>query len=94
MSTETKEAERMGMHAIAAAAARSAAVANGLARGVFIGCSRPSVHSTRLAISAGRRPGQRLLASRSAASASGAGMVSSSISQIRSAPPARASASP
>ena len=54
---ETKDADRIGTQPTAAAAARSAAVAPGLARGVFIGWSRPSVHTTRLAST--RRPARR-----------------------------------
>ena len=47
----------MGRQPAVAAAARSCLLTNGLIRGVFIGCGRPSVHTTRLAISAGGVPG-------------------------------------
>jgi hypothetical protein len=79
---------------VTAAARRAAPLASGLARGVFIGCARPSVQTTRLATSAGGAPGWRARASSSAASAPGSGTVSSSISHTRSAPSRRASASP
>ena len=47
----------MGRQPAAAAAASSDLVAKGFVRGVFIGCGWPSVHSTRLAITAGCGPG-------------------------------------
>ena len=50
---ETNDAERTGIASTAAAAAFSARLAPGLRRGVFIGWSRPSVHTTRLASTAG-----------------------------------------
>ena len=84
----------MGWHPAAAAARRCARVANGLTRGVFIGCGRPSVHTTRLATRTGGAAGRWARAASSACRAVGSGTVSSSISQIRSAPSARASAMP
>ncbi len=53
--TETNEADRIGTQPTASAAARSARDAPGLGRGVFIGWSRPSVQTTLLASTAGRR---------------------------------------
>ena len=84
----------MGRQPAAAAASRSLLLANGFIRGVFIGCGRPSVHTTRLAISAGGPPGWSARASSMARRAPGSGTVSSSISQTRSASPASASARP
>ena len=89
---ETNDAERIGMQPTAAAAASSAADAPGLVRGVFIGWSRPSVQTTRLARTLGRcagagpsRPAPYDVQARPSASAAvGVGTVSSSRSQTRS----------
>jgi len=53
--TETNDAERIGIARTPSAAATCRREAPGLRRGVFIGWSRPSVHTTRLASTAGGR---------------------------------------
>ena len=53
---ETNDADRIGTAPTRAAAVTSARLAPGFCRGVFIGWSRPSVHTTLLASTAGGRP--------------------------------------
>src|SRR5690625_2219895 len=80
---ETNEAERIGIAPTARAARTSRSEAPGLRRGVFIGWSRPSVHTTRLAMTAGAGSARAYVAS-ACSSAVGSATVSSSISHTRS----------
>ena len=73
------------MQPAAAAPRPLRALTPGARRGVFIGWSRPSVHTTRLATTGGTRVAAAARSS-AAASAVGVGTVSSSISQTASAP--------
>src|SRR4051794_22066250 len=84
---ETKEADRIGTAPSRLAEAISARPAPGFWRGVFMGWSRPSVHTTLLASTVAGRPAGSAYCSQvptSPRAASGVGMVSSSSSQTRS----------